>query len=158
MVRTTDYGKFLRYETPKGIEELRSLAAGKKFMNCGSSAFNDGAKEFILELLNQGSEMPVPMNTKPRSSLSIYEKCKHRGENTGETGQCGTCPSITKEQPIFYCGVHRVATTRPLKANNSVYGRPMNCIQCWAEEEGYETHDVPITKPIQIQSTSTGDQ
>ena len=157
MIRTLDYGKFFRFEHPMDEDSLRLNLANMKFMNTGSEAFNDAVIKVVSDRFGDGSVSEI--DTSPPKSRSVYEKCKHRGDDTGETGKCGTCSTLTKEIPIFYCGVHKFATVRPLKHSNPVYQRPMNCIQCWADNLGFEKNPSNENDPkhLPVQPTSTVD-
>jgi len=139
-VKTVEDQTFLRFEHNKmTYDKMKSLAETKIFCNTGSQAFTPDVEKFLYDNAANYEQIKPPSPPPPaKRTLPIYERCRHRGPETGESVYCGTCPSLTKQKPIFYCAKHGVCTQQIAKKPNLVYGRPINCVECLAEDKGFE--------------------
>ena len=153
-VQETD--DFVRvFEPPKSISDVEKACYGRKFLNTTTKGYNKYIARYVQAGNTETAAKPVSFQADRdfAKKLPIYTKCKHRGEDTGETVKCGTCNALTTDQPVFKCGMHGFATLRRPKRRHKTL-KTKDCVSCFAEQKGFEkkeeSHVQEQKNPIRI--------
>jgi hypothetical protein len=150
-----DAGIFKRAGVINDQSLIKKFLGNVMFFNHNSAGFTPEMESFIKSTLvsdvaaEAGSYYEKKFIEKPKSpaftraetpkiATSIYEKCCHKGEDTGESVICGTCPATRKVVPIIKCKQHGLATRWKARTPHPKHGRPIDCVTCYSEGMGFK--------------------
>jgi len=148
-------GVFKRAGVMNDQSQIEKYLGNVIFFNHNSAGFTPEMESFIksrlvsetaveigstyqVKKIKTPSEATFKRQEPPKIARSIYEKCCHRGEETGESVICGTCPATRKVVPIIKCEKHGLATRWRARTPHPKHGRPVDCVTCYSEGMGFK--------------------